>query len=1303
MAKFRKRVNRIKGKRWAKGQSSSSNPSTQKYREAAKSRFFEPITGPSMLTKEAIEKHDAKSFSKDGTSIADDLESFGGKTFKTFDTFASDWSACSNQSFSKLIKNFKSDCAIHKDMLAVLAAVTEVIKENGGNETSTEYFGALITSLDSDGNTDETVAAILNLLSMGIKSVPKNVLQAKFSESSSILIKTLARFSETEKTSVLRAILGCLSVLLRAQEAAAWGNSYTLQVLDLILTFICFSKPKVRKAAQHGITVIVRGSSISQGALSHIGQHCIKLIESVTTGSITITLHTFTLLKDIMHTFPKKELKECCESVLKVMTMNNVLLISCGLQVLHGMFLGRPMALTGARAARLINALYDYQPPVNDSQLVQAWLAVLHQGYLFLAQSDLTLCIVNCPKLFTTCTPLYLTNKPETMTAATHALQAVITDCIGPASRSDCLNRHSQEISKVVLILQDCLAYHYHGAWTHVLHLIAALFKASGDTCTSMLLPCVKGLIELRDSDQFLNINELENAVGVAISSMGPEAILKAVPFQINVNDKKGEFKRSWLLPVLKDNIKGSSLKVFINEFLPLATTCKNEAERFKSENDQIRALSYDLLQTQIWSLLPSFATMPTDIALSFPVIAKALGGVLNSRKDLRTIVLSTLRKLITFSVENNREEDLATMKKFAKNYLPILFVIYTTKVKGSDEEGARLASYETIKVYLKIANQELTKELYDRAFLKLENKETVEFVRDCVLDLLKALLPYQSRENVKKLYDMVVGKLSNTSDHREQKKYYKLIEEICTSESEALSEFLNEHLEQIRALLVESLSKTAPSSKAARLRCLLELLKRVDDPLTLAIRILPETVLCVKDINHKCRDTAFKILEYISKNLRLDDYLHVLLAGLAGSPSLITCSLLALSAVVFHVREQLLEDVEHQLLYNVGLLAVCNTREIVSAALSFIKVYIQSFPRIKVGQFLPDLMKILSGMTEDCKRHNRTKTRDILSRLCRWFGADELMTHIPAGDDVLRVRVRNLGKLHNRKQRLREASKASSVSPTTTTFSAPSRHKSIEEILAESDSDIDMDADDDKDSKDPKNKKKGKVWITEDVDDIVDFTDTKTTQKITATKPGTFAAMLEKKQNKKKSEFKTAPDGRLIITDDMDEDDDDENEGRKKKKKSVIPGLDDSDDDYEMSDDDVLTTATSAVGGRKRALSVSSMGTTVQPNKYQAGGKGIHRPVKRPSSIASSRRSMKSRNSSIPSVKTGNEYKAKKAKGDIKKKGLPDPYAYIPLRRDALNKRKRIKNMTNLKKILQSAKQGVKIGQKNRRFLKKT
>lgn len=45
----------------------------------------------------------------------------------------------------RLINNFRSNSVIHKEMLAILAAVAEVIKEKDGKETNTEYFGALVS------------------------------------------------------------------------------------------------------------------------------------------------------------------------------------------------------------------------------------------------------------------------------------------------------------------------------------------------------------------------------------------------------------------------------------------------------------------------------------------------------------------------------------------------------------------------------------------------------------------------------------------------------------------------------------------------------------------------------------------------------------------------------------------------------------------------------------------------------------------------------------------------------------------------------------------------------------------------------------------------------------------------------------------------------------------------------------------------------------------------------------------------------------------------------------------------------
>lgn len=149
MGKFRSKLKRhTKGKSWSHGHSSTSNPENQKHRIKAKSRFFQPNlslgkfssslklfyrkktnvlfnfkapvdpTKKSPLTLEAVLKHEARQSFATGNDeptindIAQSMKSFNideddmseshvGGTFKTFQTFASNWSACSNVSFNK--------------------------------------------------------------------------------------------------------------------------------------------------------------------------------------------------------------------------------------------------------------------------------------------------------------------------------------------------------------------------------------------------------------------------------------------------------------------------------------------------------------------------------------------------------------------------------------------------------------------------------------------------------------------------------------------------------------------------------------------------------------------------------------------------------------------------------------------------------------------------------------------------------------------------------------------------------------------------------------------------------------------------------------------------------------------------------------------------------------------------------------------------------------------------------------------------------------------------------------------------
>lgn len=72
----RVRVKSGKAKRWRKGQSSSSNPTTSKHREAAKGKFGSHLSQVGLssndnvsLTTEALASHDASQEDKDAFSL----------------------------------------------------------------------------------------------------------------------------------------------------------------------------------------------------------------------------------------------------------------------------------------------------------------------------------------------------------------------------------------------------------------------------------------------------------------------------------------------------------------------------------------------------------------------------------------------------------------------------------------------------------------------------------------------------------------------------------------------------------------------------------------------------------------------------------------------------------------------------------------------------------------------------------------------------------------------------------------------------------------------------------------------------------------------------------------------------------------------------------------------------------------------------------------------------------------------------------------------------------------------------------
>lgn len=128
----------------------------------------------------------------------------------------------------------------------------------------------------------------------------------------------------------------------------------------------------------------------------------------------------------------------------------------------------------------------------------------------------------------------------------------------------------------------------------------------------------------------------------------------------------------------------------------------------------------------------------------------------------------------------------------------------------------------------MSIAKPELTKQLFTTALERLDSSAEPDevFLKESVMDLIRALVPYQDVEGIQQLYQKCIKSLPEIKNNKEQKKAYRILEEICGSESSGCKEFVKSNRKFVQKLLMKSLDSAVVSSKGARLRCLNYLIK---------------------------------------------------------------------------------------------------------------------------------------------------------------------------------------------------------------------------------------------------------------------------------------------------------------------------------------------------------------------------------------------------------------------------------------------------------------------------------------------
>ncbi|XP_022540520.2 RRP12-like protein [Astyanax mexicanus] len=1260
-------------KRWKKGHSSDSNPQTSRYRQAARSRFFSRPSEKSNLTVDALKLHNelqTGTLERGGDGDAMEEAAF---TERTSGTFLSGLSDCSNLTFRKVQRYWESNSAAHKEICAVLAAVTEVIRSQGGKETETEYFAALMTTLEAV-ESSESLAAVAYLLNLVMKRVPAAVLIKKFSDTAKAFMEVMSKQAGTDSVSAVRWILSCLATLLRKQDLSVWGYPSTLQVYHGLLSFTVHAKPKVRKAAQQGVCSILRGSDCMfiDNAPSHhpaavtTAKYCIKEMEQAGGNKEdTTTLHVLGLIKELINTFPLSSVKSCCETLLRVMTLSHVLVTAGAMQAFHKLFSSKPSSssMSAELNAQIIMALYDYVPSENDLQPLLAWLTVMEKAHVHLSSLQSSLSLGHLPRLFAAAMSCLLSPHTQVVSAATQTLKTLINECVAPhmAEIGPVLPSTSTgnglSVIKMFRVVEEGLSYRFHATWPFVLQILGCFYKAAGKQAHPIMIKSLQSLSDLRVTPSFPFCGELDLAMGAAVESMGPQVVLSAVPLQITGIDDDMEFPRSWLIPVIRDHVKNTQLSYFTSYFLPLASTLKQKAEELEKSGQKLCAKVYQTLQLQIWTMLPGFCNKPTDLISSFKNMARSLGMAISERPELRMCIYQSLRTLIYKSCET--EEEKAEVGRFAKNFLPILFNVHTQQPTPGETDPSRLAVLDTIKAYLTVTDQKMVSSFLQKATEKLSSPDSTEFTRHSVMDLVVTMAAFVDGETMTQTYDLIKPYLES-KDSAIQKKAYRVLEEMCGGERETCKKFVQGNLEQLKQVLLDNLKSASSPAKRPRLKCLIHIVKQLNEEhKDFLTALLPEVIICTKEVSIGARKNAYSLLVEIgnafiqfSGNSKeaINEYLGHVYIGLTGSVTMITCTVLALTRLVYQYKDTLDVSPLEQLLHNVCLLLSSRTREIVKACLAFIKVILFILDVKVLASHVSVIMEGITNMKEDMRRHCRMKLKSIFTKLVRKFGYELVKSMLPAEHHKV---LANIRKVEARTKRRKLLSKDEEDESDSEDNAPKAKTNSIEDILAETDSDDSEDEGPKKGQKKPI-KQKAKAWLKEGVsDDPLNFLDPKASQRVLATNPDL------KKTAKVEHGFKVTSDGRLIIKED-DEDD----------------GAKDDNQDIE----DILKEAgvkTKKTQKRKIEDDMDDDDMDVEPQmKYKAGGIGIHRPLG-------------------GRQESGSEYKSKKGKGDIKKKGKCDPFAYIPLQKAQLNRRKKAKLQGQFKGMVRGAKKGALLGKK--------
>ena len=1225
-------------------------------------------------------------------------------------------------------------------LLATLAQV--VAQLDGDTGSPIPYFGLLLTAMEQYVRKEEpadVAAASALLLQLCVDECKPAVLASRFATAAQVVAQLLDHFLES--ADVVRPLLAVMHRLIKA--VPSW-SAETLKAYKLLMPFALDRRPKVRKAAQEyladGLPIEVHTKAAAKHpAAVAVDRFVAAIVSSCNAKETLETLHTLNFVKLAASGLPATQLRSILNAIASLPRLGNTMLT----QVVYDTFAFvldtvTEKQLKASDYAALAATLKDIQPNRADSLLTERFSNVASRLFVNLHSRDAKAGRKAAASAVELLLP-GLQNEKETAQMATAiALKDIIVACVDDQMIEEAIGsqKGGSPLHKLIDAAAAGLDYQYKQAWDFVLMVIAALFNALGRTGCPLIVDTLRQVEDLRISPDFQFSEEFELVIGAAVAHLGPAAFLKVMPLnlepevqtetaqaqQAGAGGSPANPPRDWLLPILRKYITEARLAFFATYFMDLASSLMDFAQLLQQAGKPLEARYQAVFADQIWDLFPAFCNVPVDTVETFPALAKTLGTALNNEIGLRPIICQGLANLIekyravvdesTNAGRNasltpeEAQASLDTIARFSKNFLPLLFNIFT-----ATEPAHRAYIQRTITSYASITEEKLINEFFKTIVAKLLKADEVaekaeqDKLRYDMADLSVALAAALDVENMGFLYQVVKPLIGSPDAHSVQKKCYKVLQKLLTN-GEKSRAFMSEHGADVGQTLTEALPACEISSKKDRLKCLLAGMRVISPQLAQSFvpPLMAEVILGTKDSNATARALSYDLLvsmanavagipqndddvEITEEHVQaLVNFFAMVTAGLGGTtPHMIAATIGALARLLFEY-EGVVNRIVGDLMDTTLRLFSHGSREIVKAVLGFVKVAISTLDDEKLLPYVPTIVQGMLTWSSSNKSHFRLKIRVLFERLIRKFGFDAVQDYVPEDDRKLLTHVKKARERAERKRnQLRGSRKqaedgdddAMDVEGAAAGKAEVSKTKRYEDLLEESEDEME-DSDEEAGGR-GKGKGKGKggkstpaeiagrkkvkvrrgqtgekVWLKEGAD-ATDFLSRTAANAIYSNDPS------QKRKGRSRA-FDRAADGRLVIPgekptfDQIGREFDRKDRGRALKRTAGDRFDEDDEEDKMMAKDKRIRISgeqqKEAVTVQERveaALERRRARLDAEKPKKDAGPKGMI---------------------------GADAYKAKKAStgGDVQRKGKLDPFAYLPLDPRLMNRRKSTK-----------------------------